>query len=163
MAASENKDIYDMRSNSIAQGSRANKDFYNPLGNDASASVMSNENIQFLNEGMNMRPKNKIGPSESSSLKKVYGNTKLPPRLSTSPGMARIKPERINSGDPRLKGLEKIYMNKTNKVGSQTNIGLKKPFQAPKKGFVEDPDNQRQAMVAETIDRLQQEYLVKTA
>jgi len=76
--------------------------------------------------------------------------------------MARIKPDRVNSGDPRLKGLESIYMNK-NKVGSQKNLGLKKPFQAPRKGFVEDPDNQRQAMVAETIDRLQQEYLVKTA
>jgi hypothetical protein len=76
--------------------------------------------------------------------------------------MARIKPERVSSGDPRLKGLESIYMNKFNKVGSQKNIGLKKPFQAPKKGF-DDPDSQRQIMVAETIDRLQQEYLAQTA
>ena len=91
-------------------------------------SMLSNENIAYLNEGMNFRPKNRIGPSESSSLKKVYGNTKIPPRQSTSPGMARIKPDRVNSGDPRLKGLESIYMNKNNKVGSQKNIGLKKPF-----------------------------------
>jgi hypothetical protein len=76
---------------------------------------------------MAFRPKNKVGPSDSSSLKKVYGNSKpmVPPRQSTSPGMARIRPERVNSGNPRIKGLESIYMTK---MGSQKNVGLKKPF-----------------------------------
>lgn len=135
MAANEtsNKDIYDVRSNSLVNNSRMNKDFYQPMGNDASHSVLSNENLLYLNEGLGMasRIKNKVGPSESSSLKKVYGNSKAmvaPLRQSTSPGMARIRPERTNSGDARLKGLESIYMNKFNKVGSQKNIGLKKPF-----------------------------------
>ena len=45
VVAKENKDIYDMRSNSLVQGSRINKDFYNPLGNDASMSNLSNENL----------------------------------------------------------------------------------------------------------------------
>jgi hypothetical protein len=76
----------------------------------------------------------------------------IPPRQSTSPGMARIRPERVNSGNPKFKGLESIYMTK---MGSQKNVGLKKPFQAPapRIGFA-DPGNQRQVMVAETLDRL---------
>jgi hypothetical protein len=36
---------------------------------------------------------------------------------------------RVLSGDPRLRGLESIYLNKFNKnIGSHKNLGLKRPF-----------------------------------
>lgn len=82
---------------------------------------------------------------ESNMLKKVYGNMndmsgfdqrqRLTDLSPAAHGASRIRPDssgqRIMSGDPRLRGLENIYLAKFNKnvAGqSQKNINLKKPF-----------------------------------
>jgi hypothetical protein len=144
--------------------------------------VFLNDNLA-ANAGGKGGKKNMRGPVEGSQLRTAYGGTKIPAReprprredSSPSLGPGRVRPEsssnRLTSGDPRLKGLESIYLSKYSKVGSQKNIGLKKPFQGgqsrPRAGFLANAEgeeysqgeavqfeNQRQAMVADTIDRL---------
>lgn len=87
--------------------------------------------------------------SDADQLKMAYGGTKIisqePKQYrrvgpefmaysredSQSPGLGgRMRPEssgmKLTSGDPRLKGLESIYLSKFSKVGSQKNIAIKK-------------------------------------
>ena len=89
--------------------------------------------------------------TDGEQLRKAYGSTKIPPhepkqyrrvgpeylpdsrRDQHSPGlggMIRLESSsiRLTSGDPRLKGLESIYLSKFSKVGSKKDIALKKPF-----------------------------------
>ena len=99
-----------------------------------------------MNENSQSRPpmmrnnKNILGTNQ---IRKVYGNQneiqgldirKDGRRTDLSPSNnLRARPEssknRVYSGDPRLRGLESIYLNKFNKnIGSQKSLGLKRPF-----------------------------------
>lgn len=97
-------------------------------------------------------------------------------------GNKRLRKEssgnRIQSGDPRLKGLESIYLNKFGSSASQKNFKINRNFSTqqskkpppPKKPFMKnfdfalemqmhEMDRDRQEYAAKAIDQMEKNYL----
>lgn len=126
-------------------------DFYVPGAPslDQNQSLLS-QDFAYLNDNLATRPGAKAGKKgqkdmrglpDGNQLRKVYGNINeisgleqkkkrqnLSPHQASSGARPESSQSRLASGEPRLRGLESIYLNKFGKQGSQKNIGLKKPL-----------------------------------
>lgn len=121
----------------------ATSDFYasgnfSGVNPDGTQSVLS-QDIVFMHEALAARPGGRpgqqvpqdfSGQTQPGQLRKVYGTIRADqsPKRATSKGRGDAQGARLFSADPRLRGLENIYLTKFSHVGSQRNVGLKKPF-----------------------------------
>jgi len=100
-------------------------EFYNVPNHEtfnSNISAFSNENIEYFNDGLLARPQ---AVNANKFAKLNLRNNSREGLNSQNQVRKNSKDPRISSGDPRLKGLESIYLAKFGGSVSQKHLGFK--------------------------------------